>query len=127
VLASRHPEVRLVAAADPNFRSDNFKWQWDRLRELGADLVDEHFYQPPTWFIENAHRYDGYPRTGPKVFVGEYAAHEPATGAIPMRPSTLRAAVAEAAFMTGLERNADVVRLSAYAPLLAHIDASRQP
>ncbi len=58
-----------------------------------ADLVDEHFYQPPAWFIENAHRYDGYPRTGPKVFVGEYAAHEPATGAIPMRPSTLRAAV----------------------------------
>jgi alpha-N-arabinofuranosidase len=85
--------------------------------------VDEHFYQPPAWFLANVHRYDTYTRTGPKVFVGEYAAHEPAVGATPMRPSTLRAAIAEAAFLTGLERNADVVRLSAYAPLLAHVDA----
>lgn len=121
VLGAKHPEIALIAAADPNFRSDNFRWQLDRLRELGADLIDEHFYQPPRWFLENAGRYDSYPRTGPRVFVGEYAAHLPHVGN--MRPSTLEAALAEAAFMTGFERNADVVTMSAYAPLLAHADA----
>jgi alpha-N-arabinofuranosidase len=122
VLKAKHPEITLIASADPNFRSDNFPWQWDRLRALRADLVDEHFYQPPSWFLENAGRYDAYPRQGPKVFVGEYAAHLPPAGAQSMRPSTLEAALAEAAFMTGFERNADVVTMSAYAPLLAHVD-----
>jgi alpha-L-arabinofuranosidase len=122
VLGSKHPEITLIASADPNFRSDNFPRQWDRLRELKADLVDEHFYQPPDWFLKNVGRYDTYPRTGPKVFVGEYAAHVPATGPQSMRPSTLDAALAEAVFMTGFERNADVVQMSAYAPLLAHVD-----
>jgi alpha-N-arabinofuranosidase len=122
VLKAKHPEITLIASADPNFRSDNFPWQWDRLRALRADLVDEHFYQPPAWFLENAGRYDAYPRQGPKVFVGEYAAHLPPAGPQNMRPSTLEAALAEAAFMTGFERNADVVTMSAYAPLLAHAD-----
>ena len=123
VLGQKHPEITLIASADPNFRSDNFTWQCDRLRELKADFVDEHFYQPPDWFLKNVGRYDTYPRTGPKVFVGEYAAHVPPTGPQNMRPSTLEAALAEAVFMTGFERNADVVQMSAYAPLLAHIDA----
>jgi alpha-N-arabinofuranosidase len=122
VLKAKHPEIALIASADPNFRSDNFPWQWDRLRALRADLVDEHFYQPPAWFLENAGRYDAYPRQGPRVFVGEYAAHLPPAGSQNMRPSTLEAALAEAAFMTGFERNADVVTMSAYAPLLAHAD-----
>jgi alpha-N-arabinofuranosidase len=78
---------------------------------------------PPDWFLKNVGRYDTYPRTGPKVFVGEYAAHVPSTGPLNMRPSTLEAALAEAVFMTGFERNADVVRMSAYAPLFAHVDA----
>jgi alpha-N-arabinofuranosidase len=123
VLGQKHPEITLIASADPNFRSENFPRQWDRLRELNADFVDEHFYQPPEWFLTNVGRYDSYPRTGPKVFVGEYAAHVPASGPQNMRPSTLAAALAEAVFMTGFERNADVVQMSAYAPLLAHIDA----
>ena len=123
ILAKKHPEIALVASADPFFRSDNFPWQWDRLRELKADLVDEHFYMPPDWFLKNVGRYDTYPRTGPKVFVGEYAAHVPSTGPQNMRPSTLEAALAEAVFMTGFERNADVVQMSAFAPLLAHVDA----
>ena len=123
VLSQKHPEIRLIASADPNFRSDNFKWQSDRLGELKADFVDEHFYQPPDWFLKNVGRYDSYPRTGPKIFVGEYAAHVPSSGPLNMRPSTLGAALAEAVFMTGFERNADLVEMSAYAPLLAHIDA----
>ncbi|MBK5299212.1 MAG: alpha-L-arabinofuranosidase [Vicinamibacteria bacterium] len=123
VLGQQHPEITLIASADPNFRSANFSWQSDRLRELNADFIDEHFYQPPDWFLKNVGRYDSYPRTGPRIFVGEYAAHVPATGPQNMRPSTLEAALAEAVFMTGFERNADVVRMSAFAPLLAHVDA----
>ena len=122
ILKAKHPEIALIASADPFIRSDNFPWQWDQLRALRADIVDEHFYQPPSWFLDNVGRYDSYPRQGPKVFVGEYAAHLPGTGPNGMRPSTLEAALAEAAFMTGLERNADIVTMSAYAPLLAHID-----
>ena len=123
VLSQKHPEIKLIASADPNFRSDNFKWQSDRLGELKADFVDEHFYQPPDWFLKNVGRYDTYPRTGPKIFVGEYAAHLPSSGPLNMRPSTLGAALAEAVFMTGFERNADLVEMSAFAPLLAHVDA----
>ena len=122
-LSQKHPEIRLIASADPNFRSENFKWQSDRLGDLKADFVDEHFYQPPAWFLEHVGRYDAYPRTGPKIFVGEYAAHLPPGGPLNMRPSTLEAALAEAVFMTGFERNADLVEMSAYAPLLAHVDA----
>jgi alpha-L-arabinofuranosidase len=122
-LKAKHPEVRLVAAAGPFPEGEHFDFLWAKMRELKADLVDEHYYMPPAWFLKNVHRYDGYPRTGPKVFAGEYAAHLPVPAGRQARPSTLSAAVAEAAFMTGLERNADVVELSSYAPLLAHVDA----
>jgi alpha-N-arabinofuranosidase len=89
---------------------------------LKADFVDEHYYMPPAWFLANAARYDKYERSGPKVFAGEYAAHATDPGR-PGRRNNWQAALAEAAFMTGLERNADVVRLASYAPLLAHVDA----
>jgi alpha-L-arabinofuranosidase len=79
--------------------------------------VDEHYYRSPEWFLKNAKRYDNYNRKGPKVFAGEYAAHDR------NRNNNLRSALAEAAFMTGLERNADIVQLATYAPLLAHKDA----
>ena len=123
VLDEKHPEIRLVASADPFTERENFKTQWAGLREIGAGFVDEHFYRPPDWFFKNVGRYDTYPRTGPKIFVGEYAAHLPERGDAHMRPSTLTAAVAEAAFMTGFERNADLVEMSSYAPLFAHVDA----
>ncbi|HJY33653.1 MAG TPA: alpha-L-arabinofuranosidase C-terminal domain-containing protein [Vicinamibacterales bacterium] len=123
VLDQKHPEIRLVASADPFTERENFKTQWAGLREIGAGFVDEHFYRPPDWFFANVGRYDTYPRTGPKIFVGEYAAHLPARGDAHMRPSTLTAAVAEAAFMTSFERNADLVEMSSYAPLFAHVDA----
>jgi alpha-L-arabinofuranosidase len=120
VLKAKHPAVRLVSSAGPAPSGERFDYLWARLRELGADLVDEHYYQPPQWFLQNAGRYDAYPRTGPKVFAGEFAAH--ARGAGPER-STWEAALAETAFMTGLERNADIVEMASYAPLLAHVDA----
>jgi alpha-L-arabinofuranosidase len=113
----KHPEIQLVAAGGPDSTGERFDFLWSQLRELKADLVDEHFYRPPEWFLSNVHRYDGYDRAGPRVFAGEYAAH------VSGRANTLESALAEAAMMTGFERNADVVRLASYAPLLAHVDA----
>ena len=76
-------------------------------------IVDEHYYVTPDWFWDNLERYDAYDRTKSAVYLGEYAAHEPD------RRNTLRSALAEAAYLTRLERNGDVVRLASYAPLLA--------
>ena len=122
VLESKHPEIALVTSAGPAPSDDRFRFLWPKLRELEADIVDEHCYANPVWFLDAAHRYDGYDRKGPKVFMGEYAAQSVGV-AKPENRNTLECALAEAAFMTGLERNADVVRMAAYAPLLAHIDA----
>jgi alpha-L-arabinofuranosidase len=122
VLKAKHPEISLVAAAGPDPGDARFKLAWEKLRPLHADLVDEHSYARPEWFLDGAHRYDDYDRNGPKVFMGEYAAHSTkGTGA--RKPNNLDSALAEAAFMTGLERNADVVRMASYAPLFAHVDA----
>jgi len=117
VLKAKHPEVQLIAAAGPDPAGERFNFLWGKLRELKADIVDEHFYRPPDWFFSNAYRYDDYDRLGPEVFAGEYASHTRE------RASNLEAALSEAAVMTGFERNADVVRMAAYAPLFAHVDA----
>ena len=87
------------------------------MKRLKVDLVDEHYYRPPQWFLDNATRYDSYDRKGPKVFAGEYASHHK------NRKNNFESALTEASFMTGLERNADVVHMATYAPLLAHVDA----
>ncbi|HWS01708.1 MAG TPA: alpha-L-arabinofuranosidase C-terminal domain-containing protein, partial [Prolixibacteraceae bacterium] len=92
------------------------------LTRLHAEIVDEHYYANPEWFLKNASRYDHYDRAGYKIFAGEYAAQS-VSGANPENKNNWRCAIAEAAFMTGLERNADVVSLCSYAPLLAHVDA----
>ena len=123
ILKAKHPEIKLISSAGPSPGGERFDFLWGKMRELGADIVDEHYYMPPAWFLANATRYDKYPRTGPKVFAGEFAAHENVPQGRQDRPNTLNAALAEAAFMTGLERNADVVQLASYAPLFAHVDA----
>ena len=120
-LEARYPDIKLVSAAGPNPNGAEFDLAWKRLRELNADIIDEHYYRPPSWFLENTHRYDGYDRKGPKVFAGEYAAQSVRTGS-PENRNNLQCALAEAAFMTGLERNADVVVMASYAPLFAHVD-----
>ncbi len=81
--------------------------------------MDEHCYDRPAWFLDNAFRYDNYPRTGPKVFMGEYAAQSDKVVSV-LNRNNLECALAEAAYMTGLERNADVVTMSSYAPLMGH-------
>jgi alpha-L-arabinofuranosidase len=122
VLKAKHPEISLIAAAGPSPDDDRFKFLWSKLRELNADIIDEHCYATPDWFLKNTHRYDGYDRNGPRVFMGEYAAQSDHTLSTKNR-NNLECAIAEAAYLTGLERNADVVRLASYAPLFAHADA----
>ncbi len=121
-LRKAHPEIALVASAGPAAAGPMFDYLWTNLRRLKADVVDEHYYMPPAWFLANAGRYDSYDRGGPKVFAGEYAAQTSGT-ARPDNRNNWEGALAEAAFITGLERNADVVTMASYAPLFAHVDA----
>jgi len=121
-LKAQHPEIMLVSAAGPSPDDQRFQFAWPKLRELHADIIDEHCYANPIWFLTNTHRYDGYDRNGPKVFMGEYAAQS--VGVVsPKNRNTLECALAEAAYMTGLERNGDVVRMASYAPLFGNVDA----
>ena len=122
VLKEKYPNVKLVSSAGPSPDGERFDFLWGKLRELKADLVDEHYYMAPKWFRDNAGRYDNYPRTGPKVFAGEYAAQSVAI-ASPDNRNTWECALSEAAFVTGLDRNADVVQMSSYAPLFGHLEA----
>jgi alpha-L-arabinofuranosidase len=121
-LKAEHPEIELVSGAGPSPGDERFNYLWPKLRELKADIVDEHVYAMPDWFRSQATRYDDYPRNGPKVFMGEYAAQSVAIVS-PDNRNTLGCALAEAAFMTGLERNSDVVTMSSYAPLFGHEEA----
>jgi len=175
-LRAQYPEIQIVGSAGPSSHGTDFEYLWGEMNRLQVDLVDEHYYMSPTWFLSNAQRYDNYDRSWPKVFAGEYAAHVagrsrgqeevvlstfpapgkaeveaptgfqygfagpqpvvegttpintgmvldyqlPVSGAAPFYKNNFIAALCEAAFMTGLERNADVVYMSAYAPLFAH-------
>jgi alpha-N-arabinofuranosidase len=121
-LKKNYPDIALVGAAGPDPADERFKFLWSKLRALNADIVDEHCYSQPAWFLANTHRYDSYDRNGPKVFMGEYAAQSVQTLSTKNR-NNLETAIAEAAYLTGLERNADVVRMASYAPLFAHVDA----
>jgi alpha-N-arabinofuranosidase len=121
-IKAKYPDVQLVAASGPDPAGDRFNLAWTKLRELRADLIDEHCYAKPEWFFNQTHRYDHYDRTGPKVFMGEYAAQSVAVVSTKNR-NNLECALAEAAYLTGLERNADVVRMASYAPLFANTEA----
>lgn len=114
-LKARFPEVQLILASGTSPNGFVFQRAWEWAKSHGVDVVDEHLYMPPSWFLSNTGRYDSYDRSGPKVMVGEYAAHTVG------RRSNLEAALAEAAFMTGIERNADIVVMASYAPLFGRI------
>ncbi|GGF23305.1 alpha-L-arabinofuranosidase C-terminal domain-containing protein [Echinicola rosea] len=120
-IKAAYPEITIVSTSGPFPDGREFEYLWGELRKMDAELVDEHYYRPPSWFRENARRYDDYDRNGPKVFAGEYAAHS-TTVSEDFKRNNWEAAMSEAAFMTGLERNADIVRLASYAPLFAHVD-----
>jgi len=126
-IKARYPEMQLVAATGsdatifPNGKAE-IEYLWSQWRALGPEIVDEHFYRNPEWFAENANLYDAFDRNGPRVFVGEYAAQSVGV-ASPDNRNNWQTAISEAAFMTGLERNADLVVMSCYAPLFGHVDA----
>ncbi len=113
----KYPNIKLVGTSGPNSEGDDFEFLWPEMVKIGADLVDEHFYRNEKWFLKSGNRYDNYSRKGPKVFAGEYACHGSGK-----KWNHFEAALLEAAFMTGVERNADVVEMATYAPLFAHID-----
>ena len=102
---------RSLFSGPPSYEGASFNRAWRWARQNGVEMLDEHIYAVPEWMLRNTERYDKYDREGPKVMLGEYAAHEAG------RRNTLQAALAEAALMTGLERNSDVVIMAAYAPL----------
>lgn len=120
-IKDKYPYMKLVSSAGPDPNGDKFDYLNSAFRGFHADILDEHYYRAPQWFMDNVKRYDNYDRKGPKVFAGEYAAQSVATGS-PENKNTWQCAMAEAAFMTGLERNADVVNMASYAPLFAHVD-----
>jgi alpha-L-arabinofuranosidase len=111
------PDIKIIGSSGPNSEGEQFDYLWPEMKRLKVDLVDEHFYRPEEWFLAQGARYDGYDRKGPKVFAGEYACHGRGK-----KWNHFNAALLEAAFMTGLERNADVVHMATYAPLFAHVE-----
>ena len=121
----KYPEMRLIGSAGPDITSERYTAAWDFYKEAAPKkenfvyAVDEHYYVKPEWFYEHTDFYDAYPRNI-KVFSGEYAAH-PVNGMNRPDANTLGGALAEAAFLTGVERNADVVVLASYAPLFARV------
>jgi alpha-N-arabinofuranosidase len=117
----KYPDIKIVSGTGPFPEGEYFDFAAKELKKLNAQIVDEHYYRNPQWFRENATRYDGYDRNSFKIFAGEYAAQTVAI-ASPDNKNTLECALSEAAFMTGMERNADVVYMTSYAPLLAHTE-----
>lgn len=121
-IRAKYPDIKIVGSSGPMPDDDanatyRFADGWKAMRELEADLVDEHYYRDEQWFLTNGLRYDSYDRKGPKVFAGEYACHGKGK-----KWNHYEAALMEAAFMTSFERNADVVYMTSPAPLFAHVD-----
>lgn len=116
-IRAKYPDIKIIGSSGPNSEGKEFDYLWPEMTRLKADLVDEHFYRPESWFLSQGARYDNYDRKGPKVFAGEYACHGRGK-----KYNHYNAALLEAAFMTGLERNADVVHMATYAPLFAHVE-----
>ena len=108
-----HPEITVVGTVGPFYEGSDYEEGWRLAKERNIDMVDEHYYVDPAWLIYNQDFYDNYDRKGTKVYLGEWAAH------LPGRLSNMETALAEALYLTSVERNADVVSMSSYAPLLA--------
>jgi len=109
VVKVKYPNIKIIGTVGPSPKGEDFELGWQFAQQENVPMVDEHYYQKPEWFIANQHRYDSYNRLKSKVYLGEYASEG----------NTLFHTLAEAAYMTSLERNGDVVHLASYAPLLA--------
>jgi alpha-L-arabinofuranosidase len=120
-IKAKYPGIRIVSGTGPSPDGKFFEFAASELKKLNAEIVDEHYYANPEWFLKNTTRYDNYDRNSYKIFAGEFAAQSDFTCS-PNNQNNWKCALAEAAFMTGLERNADVVNLASYAPLFAHVE-----
>ncbi|WP_302561246.1 alpha-L-arabinofuranosidase C-terminal domain-containing protein [Phocaeicola sartorii] len=109
----KYPEVTVIGTVGPFYEGSDYEEGWKFATKMGIPMVDEHYYNTPGWFINNQDFYDRYDRNKAKVYLGEYAAH------LPGRPNNIETALAEALYLTSVERNADVVTMTSYAPLLA--------
>ena len=116
-IRKQYPEMLIIGGSGPGSEGEQFEYLWPEMRKLNVDLVDEHFYRPESWFLNEGARYDNYDRKGPKVFAGEYACHGNGK-----KWNHFYTSLLEAAFMTGMERNADIVHMATYAPLFAHVE-----
>lgn len=110
-IKGHYPGMKVIGTVGPQPDDKDWREGWEFAREIKPDLVDEHYYRPPQWFLDNLRRYDSYDRNEPKVYVGEYAS----------RGNAMFNAIAEAAYLTALERNGDVVLMTSYAPLMARV------
>lgn len=108
-----YPEITIIGTVGPFYQGSDYDEGWDLARKLEIPMVDEHYYNPPGWFIHNQDFYDKYQRGGTKIYLGEYAAH------LPNRANNIETALAEALYLTSVERNGDLVSMTSYAPLLA--------
>ena len=109
---AKYPEITVVGTVGPFYEGTDYERGWEFATEQNVPIVDEHYYVSPGWLIHNNDYYDNYDRSKPKVYLGEYASH------MAGRPNNLETALSVALYLTGVERNADVVVLSSYAPLL---------
>lgn len=109
---AKHPEIIIIGTSGPGSDGEDFDLGWQYAHHLNVPMVDEHYYKDPQWFIKNQYRYDSYDRSKGKVYLGEYASWG----------NKMKNAVAEAVYLTTLERNGDVVSMASYAPLLAKKD-----
>jgi alpha-L-arabinofuranosidase len=116
-IRKQYPDMMIIGGSGPGSEGEQFEYLWPEMKKLKVDLVDEHFYRPESWFLNEGARYDNYDRKGPKVFAGEYACHGSGK-----KWNHFYTSLLEAAFMTGMERNADIVQMATYAPLFAHVD-----
>ena len=116
-LRAKYPTLKLIGTTGPNSEGWDFDLLQPRMKELKVDLYDEHYYRNEQWFLSHGLRYDSYDRKGPRVFAGEYACHGKGK-----KWNHFETSLYEAAHMTGIERNADIVHMATYAPLFAHVE-----
>ena len=116
-LRKKYPQLKLIGTTGPNSEGWDFDLLQPRMKELKVDLYDEHYYRNEEWFLSHGLRYDTYDRKGPRVFAGEYACHGKGK-----KWNHFETSLYEAAHMTGIERNADLVHMATYAPLFAHVE-----
>ena len=109
----KYPEVTVIGTVGPFYEGTDYNEGWELASKLQLPMVDEHYYVSPGWFIHNQDYYDRYDRKKSKVYLGEYASH------LSGRPNNMETALSEALYLTAVERNADVVTMTSYAPLLA--------